>query len=133
MVKRCRGPVNRLLMLRKRGLGGPVFQNVGGGVCAKSVGAYLDENAPGSGVRPTGGWTGLQGCLAPLNLGQLRDFLVAEGHTVASTQSAITVDGMEFLLSYLSACDYTGIPGPIRHDLCDGMKAQGFCLGGNCT
>lgn len=46
---RCRGPVNRLLMMRKRGLCGPAFQNVGGGVCAKSAGAYYDVNGPGSG------------------------------------------------------------------------------------
>ena len=44
---RCRTPVNRLLMMRKRGLAGPGFQNVGSGVCAKSVGSYLDVNGPG--------------------------------------------------------------------------------------
>ena len=44
-MARCRGPVNRLLMMRKRGLGGVAFQNVGSG-CMRSVGAFHDANGP---------------------------------------------------------------------------------------
>ena len=45
---RCRSPVRRLVMMRKRGLGGVVAQNIGGGVCVKSSGAYWDVNGAGS-------------------------------------------------------------------------------------
>lgn len=37
----CRGPINRLLMMRKRGIGGTFFQRVGASLCAKSVGHWI--------------------------------------------------------------------------------------------
>ena len=49
-MSKC-GNVNRLLMMRNRGLGGPLMQNIGGGVCAKSVGSYLSPNGPGYGPK----------------------------------------------------------------------------------
>ena len=51
---KCRGPVNRLLMMRGRNLCGPVVQNVGNGVCAKSVGAFYAANGPGGHGIPPG-------------------------------------------------------------------------------
>jgi hypothetical protein len=43
-VSKCRSPVNRLLLMRKRNLCGPMFQNIGGGVCAKSVGPFIESS-----------------------------------------------------------------------------------------
>ena len=40
-MKRCAGPVNRILMMRTRGLNGPFFQNVGNNVCARSLGNFI--------------------------------------------------------------------------------------------
>jgi hypothetical protein len=51
-MRNCRQPVNRLVMMRKRGVSGPLVQNVGGGMCAKSVGSYLDANGPGYSTPP---------------------------------------------------------------------------------
>lgn len=45
-MMRCPHPINRILLMRKKNLCGPLFQNIG--VCAKSVGAYRDANGPGS-------------------------------------------------------------------------------------
>lgn len=43
-MSRCRPPVNRLLLMRKRSFGGVAFQNVGSG-CMKSVGNYISLGA----------------------------------------------------------------------------------------
>lgn len=44
VVMKCKGAVNRLVMMRGRNLAGPAFQNVGSG-CMKSVGNYYSPNA----------------------------------------------------------------------------------------
>ena len=49
---RCRTPVNRILMMRKRNLCGPMFQRVAPNLCAKSVGSFYDVNGPGSASLP---------------------------------------------------------------------------------
>jgi len=41
---RCRNPRSRIMLMRKKNLFGSYFQNIGGGRCAKSVGAFYDEN-----------------------------------------------------------------------------------------
>ena len=48
-IRRCRGPVNRLIMHRTKGLSGPNFQHAGGGVCIKGAGNYWAPGMPGSG------------------------------------------------------------------------------------
>lgn len=50
---RCPGPLNRILLMRKKNLCGPLFQNIGNGVCAKSVGAFWDANGPGGNALTT--------------------------------------------------------------------------------
>ncbi len=49
MVRRthCPRPINRLLMMRKSGLMGPMFQQVAPGVCARSTGAFHDVGGGG--------------------------------------------------------------------------------------
>ena len=44
-MARCRGPVNRLIMLRKKGISGPFFQNTGS-VCVKGMGNAFDAGGP---------------------------------------------------------------------------------------
>lgn len=134
-MARCRGPVNRLIMLRKRNGFGPLFQNIGGGVCAKGMGNYYGIGSPGDSVRPIAGWTGLEDCAvaAQVNLTQLRDYMNSQGWSAAASANAVIVEGQEILINYLMACDFTGItPGALRHDLCAGMQAQGYCSPGGC-
>jgi hypothetical protein len=45
-------------MMRKKNGMGPFFQNIGGGVCAKSVGNFYGIGSPGDTARPVSGWTG---------------------------------------------------------------------------
>ena len=131
-MARCRGPVDRLIMMRKRGLGGPFFQNVGNGLCVKSVGAAYDVNGPLGDAAPrlTGGWTGNEFCATEVvNLASLATFLQSEGWTAAATPQKVTVNGTELLVAFLMGCDFSSVmPGGLRNDLVDGMKAQGFCL-----
>ena len=83
-------------------------------------------------LRPLKGWTGLPNCAAPaVNIAELAAYMQSQGHTAAITAAAMTVDGQELLFDFLMACDFQSItPGNLRHDLCDGMQAQGFCQGG---
>lgn len=48
MSKRCRGPVNRLLLMRKKNLVGPGFQKISGNACVKTVGNFYDEGGAGA-------------------------------------------------------------------------------------
>lgn len=52
---RCPRPINRLVMMRTKGLSGATFQNVGAGVCVKGPGSYYGVGGPGSGPRATVG------------------------------------------------------------------------------
>ena len=47
----CRGPINRLVMLKKKGIGGPFYQRVAPGVCVAAPGSYYDVGGPGAGPR----------------------------------------------------------------------------------
>lgn len=49
-MKYCRGPVNRLLMMRAKGINGPFFQHTTPGTCVKSAGNYWAPGMPGAQV-----------------------------------------------------------------------------------
>ena len=38
---KCKGPVNRIVMMRSRGMNGPFFQNIGKGRCIHSAGNFI--------------------------------------------------------------------------------------------
>ena len=57
-MARCRGPANRLIMFRKKGLSGPFAQNVGGGMCVKTMGNAYDVGGALAGLKPLNGYTG---------------------------------------------------------------------------
>ncbi len=57
-MARCRGPANRLIMFRKKGLSGPFFQNAGGGMCIKTMGNAFDVGGALAGLKPLNGYTG---------------------------------------------------------------------------
>ena len=80
--------------------------------------------------RLTGGWTGNEWCATEaVNLASLATFLQSEGWTAAATPQKVTVNGTELLAAFLMGCDFSSVmPGALRNDLEDGMKAQGFCL-----
>ena len=46
-IRRCRGPVNQLVMHRTKGLYGLFAQNIGGGTCVKGVGDFYGFTGPG--------------------------------------------------------------------------------------
>lgn len=52
--RRCPRPINRLVMLRTKGLEGPRFQNTGSG-CVKGQGNFFGIGGPGSGVSAISG------------------------------------------------------------------------------
>ena len=86
-----------------------------------SIGAAHDCG----GTYPTG---------AAFSMIQLAAYMRDQGWTVDDVgPSQITVDGQTETRAFLMACDFRSVtPGPLRADLCDGMQAQGFCIGGNC-
>ena len=55
-------PKRQLLLLRTGGVQGPFYQNVGGGVLVKTVGAAQGVNGPLSSLKILAGWTGNLGC-----------------------------------------------------------------------
>ena len=52
--RRCPRPINRLVMLRAKGLEGPRFQNIGP-TCVKGQGNFYGIGGPGSGPRAASG------------------------------------------------------------------------------
>ena len=77
---RCRSPVNRLVMMRKKGISSPYFQNAGS-ACVKSVGVEYDG---GIAIPPS--WVS---SLADVNEPQgdtwdidLQDYVYSDGLTV---------------------------------------------------
>ena len=70
---------------------------------------------------------------ASVSLQDLVVFLQDQGWQASATANLLTVSGQVETREFLMACDFSTVtPGGLRHDLCEGMKAQGFCSG-NCT
>jgi len=77
----------------------------------------------------------------PFSLSDLNDYLVGESWNSVvfndGVEDGIKVDvsGTEIFYSetLLLTCDLSTITlPPLHNDFCDGMKLQGFCIGGNC-
>lgn len=81
--RRCPRPINRLVMLRTKGLEGPRFQNTGSG-CVKGQGNYYGVGGPGSGV------TAVAGTAIDLSTIQIRFSLCA---------SVVGVTGVEYQIN----------------------------------
>jgi hypothetical protein len=120
--------------------------------------AFWCEGGGTFGLMPIAGWTGLVNCLpvggilfdnpktatgyrfddpqyemtlSVVDLAELALFLESEGWDVGTSAGTLDVEGQQFLIDFLMACDFQSItPGSLRHDLCEGMQAQGFCAGG---
>ena len=119
--------VRPLLLFKKRSA---FYQRVRPNLYAMNN-RLMDETLFG-GVRPIRGWTGLENCApAVVDLGELATYMESQGWNVDTGASALTVEGQEFLTAFLMGCDFHMItPGALRHDLCVGMQAQGFCSEG---
>ena len=74
------------------------------------------------------------GAVQTVSMFELADYLRSQGWDAIATASTISVNDQVETRAFLLACDYSSVmPGALRHDLCEGMKEQGFCLSGNCT
>lgn len=70
-----------------------------------------------------------------LDLSALAEFLSNEGWVASSDASQVSVEDngnvILLVISYLMGCDFSDLNNqPLANDLCDAMKAQGFCSGG---
>ena len=63
-MARCRHPVNRIVLMRKKNLVSPYFQNISNGVCMKSVGSAYDVNGPLAFLKPLTGWSNGVDCVS---------------------------------------------------------------------